>query len=147
MTASQSSQSHRLLQFGILLFLLGLVTGLAVSQTANPRMALASHIEAVMNGTFLIALGLLWPKLILSARQLAIAFWLVIYGTFANWVATLLAAVWAAGDEMMPQAAQGRTGTQMQELVINILLVTLALAMIGACVLVLAGLRQRKAQN
>ena len=147
MTASQSIQSHRLLQFGILLFLLGLVTGLGVPQTANPRMALASHIEAVMNGTFLIALGLLWPKLTLSPSQLAIAFWLVIYGTFANWAATLLAAMWAAGNEMMPQAAQGRAGTATQELVINTLLVTLALAMIGACVLVLVGLRARKAQN
>lgn len=49
MTATQASQSHRLLQSGVALFLLGLVTGLAVSATANPRMALASHIEAVMN--------------------------------------------------------------------------------------------------
>ena len=147
MTGSQSSLSHRLLQLGILLFLLGLLTGLAVSQTANPRMALASHIEAVMNGTFLIALGLVWPRLVLSPRQLAIAFWLVIYGTFANWAATLLAALWGAGNEMMPQAAQGRTGTQMQEMLINALLITLALAMIGASVIVLVGLRRQKAQN
>lgn len=143
----QTSQAYRLLQSGVGLFLLGLVTGLVVSTTANPRMALASHIEAVMNGTFLMALGLLWPKLTLSPRQLAIAFWLVIYGTFANWAATLLAAVWAAGNEMMPLAAQGRTGTQIQEMVIQTLLVTLALAMIGACVLVLAGLRPRQAQD
>ena len=143
----QTSQAHRLLQFGIGLFLLGLLTGLAVSQTANPRMALASHIEAVMNGTFLIALGLLWPKLILSSRLLTVAFWLVLYGTFANWAVTLLAAVWGAGHEMMPQAAQGRIGTDAQELIIRVLLVTLALAMIGACVLVLAGLRPRKAQS
>ena len=147
MTSMQTSQAQRLLQFGVALFLLGLVTGLAVSQTANPRMALASHIEAVMNGTFLIALGLLWPKLVLPPRQLAAAFWLVIYGTFANWAATLLAAVWAAGNEMMPQAARGRAGTQMQEMLINTLLITLAIAMITACVLILAGLRRQKTQN
>ena len=139
---TQDRQSHRLLQLGIGLFLLGLLTGLAVSSTANPRMALASHIEAVMNGTFLIAIGLLWPKLVLSARQLTVAFWLLLYGTLANWLATLLAAIWGAGQEMMPQAAQGRTGTATQELVINALLVSLALAMIGGCVLVLVGLRR-----
>jgi hydroxylaminobenzene mutase len=139
---TQDRQSHRLLQLGIGLFLLGLLTGLAVSSTANPRMALASHIEAVMNGTFLIVIGLLWPKLVLSARQLSVAFWLLLYGTLANWLATLLAAIWGAGQEMMPQAAQGRTGTATQELVINALLVSLALAMIAGCVLVLAGLRR-----
>lgn len=147
MIATHTAQSHRLLQLGVALFLLGLVTGLAVSATANPRMALASHIEAVMNGTFLIALGLLWPRLVLSPRQMAVAFWLAIYGTFANWAATLLAAIWGAGNGMMPQAAQGRAGTQLQEMVINTLLATLALAMIGACVLVLAGLRPQKAQT
>lgn len=139
---TQDRQSHRLLQLGIGLFLLGLLTGLAVSSTANPRLALASHIEAVMNGTFLIATGLLWPKLVLSARQLAVAFWLLLYGTSANWLATLMAAIWGAGQEMLPQAAQGRTGTATQELVINALLVSLALAMIGGCVLVLVGLRR-----
>lgn len=139
---TQDRQSHRLLQLGVVLFLLGLLTGLAVSSAANPRMALASHIEAVMNGTFLVAIGLLWPKLVLSARQLMVAFWLLVYGTFANWVATILAGIWGAGQGMMPQAAQGRAGTAPQELVINVLLVSLAVAMIGGCAIVVAGLRR-----
>jgi hydroxylaminobenzene mutase len=69
-----------------------------------------------------------------------VTFWLAVYGTFANLAATLLAALWAAGA-MMPIAAQGRTGTPGQEGVITLLLVSLALAMMAVCVLVLAGLR------
>jgi hydroxylaminobenzene mutase len=43
----------------MLLFLLGLLTGFAVQRFTNPRMGLAAHLEGVMNGTFLLALGVL----------------------------------------------------------------------------------------
>lgn len=139
-STTQERAGHRLLQLGVLLFLLGLLVGLAVPALANPRMALASHLEGVMNGLFLIVLGLLWPKLVLSARLLSVTFALAVYGTFANLAATLLAAVWAAGA-MMPIAAQEHTGSAAQETLIRLLLVSLALAMIAVCVLVLTGLR------
>ncbi len=141
MQGMMNKTAQRLLQLGILLFLLGLCTGLAVPALASPRMGLASHVEAVMNGTFLVVLGLVWPRLILAPPLLSAAFWLAVYGAFANWLATLLSAVWRAGNPMMPIAAQGAAGTALQELVIKALLVSLALAMIGCCLLVLFGLR------
>ncbi len=141
MQGMMNKTAQRLLQLGILLFLLGLCTGLAVPALASPRMGLASHVEAVMNGTFLVVLGLVWPRLILAQPLLSAAFWLAVYGAFANWLATLLAAVWRAGNPMMPIAAQGTAGTALQELVIKALLVSLALAMIGCCLLVRFGLR------
>ena len=60
---------HRLVQLGILLSLLGLLTGLVIPQLANLRMGLASHMA---------------HKLRLSHFWLTMAFWLGIYGTFAN---------------------------------------------------------------
>ena len=61
--SAQEAAAQRLLQLGIALFLLGLITGLAVPSLANPRMALASQIEGVMNGTFLLVLfGLRMPR-------------------------------------------------------------------------------------
>ena len=48
-----------LMRLGAILFLSGLVIGLVAWQLANPRMGLSSHLEGVMNGTFLIAVGLL----------------------------------------------------------------------------------------
>ena len=99
-----------LLQLGILLFLLGLLTGLAVPKLKYPRMALASHLEAVMNGMFLVILGLIWPRIELSDSWLAVTFWLVVYAAYANWLATLLAATWGAG-RLMPIAAGGHEGT------------------------------------
>lgn len=136
----QDRTGHRLLQAGFALFLLGLLVGFAVPALANPRMGLASHLEGVMNGLFLVVLGLVWPRLVLSSRLLRATFWLAIFGTFANWATTLLAAAWGAG-RTMPIAAEGRFGTPGQEAVIQGLLVSLAVAMVLVCVLVLVGLR------
>lgn len=137
----QEIHSRRLLQAGITLFLIGLLTGIAVPALGNPRMGLASHVEAVMNGTFLVVLGLVWPRLRLTSTQLTIGFWLAVYGGFANWLSTFLAALWTAGSRMMPMAGGGHSGTSAQELVIQGLLVSLSLAMIAVCTLVLWGLR------
>jgi hydroxylaminobenzene mutase len=135
--------SRRLIRSGILLFLLGLVTGLFVQMLANPRMALSSHLEGVMSGMFLIILGLVWPRLRLSHAVLTAAYWLAIYGAFVNWATTLIAAAWAAGGSMMPMASLGHKGTPVQELIIAFGAVSLALAFLATCFLVLWGIRGR----
>jgi hydroxylaminobenzene mutase len=130
---------HRLLQLGVFLFLLGLLTGLAVPMLAHPRMGLSSHLEGVLNGIFLIAIGLLWPRLSFGRLRSVTTFWLLVYGTFANWIATLLAAIWSATGAM-PLAGGGISGTPLHEYTVLALLVSLTLAMIAACVLLLSGL-------
>ena len=135
-----ASRGHRLLQLGILLFLLGLLGGFAVPSLAIPRMGLSSHLEGVMNGLFLVVLGLVWPRLTLAATAATTLFWLAVYGTFANWAATLLAAFWGAGASM-PLAGGAHRGSAAQELIIEALLISLALAMVAVCLLTLWGLR------
>ena len=100
----------RLMQLGTLLFLLGLLIGLAVPAMKNPRMGLSSHLEALMNGMFLVILGLIWPRIGLSHTWLTVTFWLIVYAAFANWIATLLAGAWGAG-RLMPIAAGEHTST------------------------------------
>lgn len=46
----------------IFLFLLGLVTGLMEQHFINLRMGVSAHLEGVLNGIFLIALGPSGPK-------------------------------------------------------------------------------------
>jgi hydroxylaminobenzene mutase len=133
-------RSFRLLQLGILLFLLGLLVGFAVPALANPRMGLASHLEGIMNGLFLVVLGLVWPRLTLPGKASTALFWLALYSTFANWAATLLAAFWGAGSSM-PLAAGAHRGSATQELIIDALLISLALGMVSVCALTLFGLR------
>ena len=134
-------QAGNLLFLGFLLFLLGLITGLIVPALANPRLAVSSHIEGVLNGIFLIVLGLVWHKLALSGRALKITFWLALYGTFANWFGILVAAVFNAG-KMLGIAAGGQEGPPLAEAVVAFFLITLSIAMVIISVLVLVGLKK-----
>ncbi len=140
----QSGLGHRLLQLGVVLFLLGLLTGFVTPMMENPRMGLASHVQGVINGMLLVLLGLLWSRLLLGRMALLVLFWLALYGTFANWLATLLAAWWGAG-RLMPIAAAGFEGTPGQEAVVAFLLLSLSLALVAACALLLWGLRRPQA--
>jgi (hydroxyamino)benzene mutase len=131
---------RRVIRHGFILFLLGLLTGFMIPLLANPRMALTSHLEGLMNGTFLIAVGLAWPHLRLGGWAAAAAFWLLLYGTYANWFATLLAAHWATG-RLTPIAAPGMEGTAVQEAIVNFGLISLALAIVPALGILVWGMR------
>ncbi len=132
---------HRLLQAGVILFLMGLLTGFVIPALANPRMGLTSHLEGVMNGILLMVFGLLWPTLRIGPTLSAAGFWLAVFGAYANWGTTLLAGFLGAGEPMMPLAAAGHTGTEAQELVIMLGLVALSVAMVAVSGIVLWGLR------
>jgi hydroxylaminobenzene mutase len=133
------------LRAGILLFLLGLVSGLVIPAMENPRMGLTSHLEGVINGTFVLALGAVWSQLNLGLLSQKILFGITVYGSYANWLATLLAGFWGAGAAMMPIAGGGFTGTQVQEGLIAFALISLSIGMLVASVMVLVGLRGARA--
>jgi (hydroxyamino)benzene mutase len=132
-------QARRLLWHGVFLFLLGLITGLAIPIISNHRMALSAHLEALLNGILLLALGCLWPQLRLSARAANRALWLALYGTYANWFFTLLGAILGT-KALTPQAGAGFNATPLSEIVVGIGLVTLAAVMVIVCVILLVGL-------
>ena len=107
----KKKHADQLIFLGVLLFLLGLVTGLVVPVFTNPRLGVSSHIEGVLNGIFLIVLGLIWHKVNLPGRWLNIGFWLALYGTFINWLGILIAAIFNAGHSRQWQRriAAGRS--------------------------------------
>lgn len=121
-------QAKLLLFFGIILLLFGLVIGFFIPMLSNPRMVLSAHLEGAMNGIFLVILGLIWNKLILKAKWLTTAYWLSLYGSFANFLAVTMAAITGAG-RMLPIAG-GKEGITSVGGLISFLLVTLSLAMI-----------------
>lgn len=138
---SVKRQASNLLFLGFLLFLLGLITGLIVPVFASPRLGVSSHIEGVLNGIFLIVLGLVWPRLALPAKALQVTYWLALYGTFANWFGILVAAVFNAG-KMLEVMAGGTEGPPLADAVVNFFLVTLSVAMVIISVMVLVGLKK-----
>src|SRR5258708_13902347 len=84
---------RKLIWHGCFLFLLGLLVGFVEQEFANPRMGLAAHLEGVMNGTFLIALGAVWLEVKLAPGMKRAAYWTVLYGAYVNWATTGLPAV------------------------------------------------------
>lgn len=127
---------------GLILFLLGLFTGFAVPAMKNPRMGLASHIEAHMNGLFLIVLGLLWPYVNLSQTWETVAVALLLYGTWLNWLTTLLSGIWGAGGQMMRIASADHIGSGVKEGLIKFSLISLSIAdVIGVCLVLWGVLR------
>ena len=145
-SAVRKKQSARLVFLGVLLFFLGLIVGLLAPLFANPRMGVSSHLEGVLNGIFLIVLGLIWHKINLSDRWLKITFGMAVYGTFANWFGILIAAVFNAG-KMLGIAANGQEGPPVAEGVVTFTLISLTVAMLFICVTVLIGLsRNAKAK-
>lgn len=132
---------HHLLRVGGLLFLLGLLAGLAVPKFTVPRLGLSTHLLGIMQGTFLFMGGLLWPNLRFTRSASWIGHGLAIYGCLAAWTANFLGAVWGAGNSMLPMAAGAARGSSLQEGVIRVLLMSAALCLVAVAILILWGLR------
>lgn len=135
-----------LIAAGVTLFLLGLITGFAIPALANPRMGLSGHLEGVMNGTFLIAIGAVWSKMTLSALLQRVTFWLLIYGTYANWLFVNLAAMFGTG-EMTPIAGAGYTGLPWQENLVTLGLSSVGVTMLAGCTILAWGFIRRNERN
>jgi hydroxylaminobenzene mutase len=127
---------------GMFLFLLGLFTGFAETHFSNPRMGLAAHLEGVMNGTFLLALGAIWGDVKLSAAAKSIAYWTALYGTYANWAVTTLAAVLGTAA-LSPITSAGHSGQPWQERLVLAGFMSVGVVIVASSLLVLWGLRAK----
>jgi hydroxylaminobenzene mutase len=131
---------RRLMWHGMFLFLLGLLTGFAEPHFINMRMGLAAHLEGVLNGIFLVALGAAWAAVRLSPKTQAAAFWTALYGTYANWFFTTLAAILGTAS-LSPITGAGHAGLPWQESIVTVGFLSVGVAIMGCAVLVLWGLR------
>lgn len=133
------TMERRLVALGALLLMAGMLTGFVSGALANPRMGLVAHLEGLMNGILLIALGAAWRHVQLDASAERWVWGLLLFGTTANWFATLLAAIWGVGSLTMPLTAAGHTGADWQEWLVGGLLFALSFAMVGAFALIIRG--------
>src|SRR5262249_49742792 len=120
-----SRQGQRLLQVGLVLILYSSVDGFAIPFLGSPRIGLSAHTLSAFQGVFLLAQGLLWPRLKLSATASWVAFWCSLHGTLAILAAYTIAAIWGVGNEtimLMGELPHGLArGTAFQETFIKVL--------------------------
>ena len=136
-----NDRRRRLLWHGSFLFFLGLLTGLVQGELTNPRMGLAAHLEGLMNGTFLLAIGGSWNELRLTPRLAAAAYASALYGAYSNWAVTTLAAIFGTAS-MTPLASAGFSAQRWQEVLVTIGFASVALSMLLAVVLLMIGYRR-----
>lgn len=142
--AFNESIARRLIAFGALLFLLGLVSGLLMGLATNPRMALSAHMQGLTNGTFLIAIGAVWERIRLPEPLQRLTFWALLVGAGLNWLTVQLAALWGTG-RLTPIAGAGFQGKAWQEMIVSTGLLVVTVAMLLAGVLIVAGFVRRRA--
>jgi (hydroxyamino)benzene mutase len=139
------STNRRLMWHGMFLFLIGLMTGFAEQHFANVRMGLAAHLEGVMNGTFLIAVGAIWNEVRLPRTAKAVAYWTALYGTYANWLFTTLAAVFGT-VALSPITGAGHVGQPWQESLVMSGFMSVGVVIVAFSLLALWGLRAKAGQ-
>jgi hydroxylaminobenzene mutase len=142
----ESDRQRRLIWHGVLLFLLGLLVGLLENHVVNPRMGLAAHLEGLMNGTFLIAVGGVWHFVRLSSGLAVLTFWTLLYGTYANLLTTTAAAIIGASS-LSPVTGAGHSAPAWQETLITFGFVTVGIAMLISTALILWSFSRHSAKN
>lgn len=116
---------------GVLLFLFGLLTGFAIPGCRSPRLGLSAHLTAVQSGTFLIALGLLWPRLSMTSPWSSILADGTSLSLYMVWMSLLLAGVFGAGRGL-PIAGGGITTGPARQAVVTVLLAAGSLGIVAA---------------
>jgi (hydroxyamino)benzene mutase len=123
---------------GALLFMLGLLTGAGIPNFRSPRIGLSAHLAAIESGLGLVAFGLLFPHLAISAGWLGAighTLWISLY---LLWIGLVFAAVYGTG-KVLPIAGGGMTAKVWQE---NTARSLITIGSIGSAAAVLALLIQ-----
>jgi hydroxylaminobenzene mutase len=134
--------NERLVRSGVLLALLGVLTGFAPMLVTNPRMGLAAHVGGVMNALLLLTLGAVWSFVKLPPGRESLATTLLIFGGFGNWANVLVASITGA-TEFAPLAAAGHSAGALIEKATFGLIVIAASATLTGLALTFWGVRNK----
>ena len=143
---NQDHVSRRLLVHGLVVFLLGLIVGLAIlgppGLFKSPRLALSSHLVGVAGGMFVIITGLMIDRPRFSPRERLVTYWLAVYGAYGNWGGSLLGAIFGT-QTMTTIASAGAVASARawQETLVGLILTTSGGATMAAGAMLLWGLR------
>jgi len=114
-----SGMGKKLILFGAILFLIGLLQGALIPYFHNSRMALSAHLAAVQSGMALIIFGLIWGLLVLRGFWLKIAFYTNIASMYLVWSAITLGAILGA-SRALPIAGAGFSATALNEMIVQV---------------------------
>jgi hydroxylaminobenzene mutase len=135
-----------LMGWGVALVLLSLIQGFGLHLVANARVALSAHVDGLMSGTLLVALGAGWSEIRLAPRMARITVMLLEVGLYLVWLALGLASVLGTG-EATPLASGGHRALAWQEALVTGVITAGSLALLPPLAMVLWGLSARAART
>ena len=139
-------QGHRLLQVGVGLFVFTAIQGFVIPSTAPPRLGLSLHTLGAIQALMWIGLGLIWPRLKISTTAGRIALWTNVYSGIATLMPYVLGAFWKAGNKTIPLAAGNARGTDTQETIILMVMISASVPFFVSMAIVIWGLRLGKSR-
>ncbi|MCB2199496.1 hydrogenase [bacterium] len=135
---------RKFIRHGFILFLVALLFGLFIPQMKIPRLGLSAHTIGLLSGVLLIAIGSIWNHFDLSDKQKRVMYWCWLYSSYINWLGVLVGALFGAG-KVTPVAASGAEGAPGAELMMALMLGSVAVASFIAVGMSLWGIRPRGA--
>jgi hydroxylaminobenzene mutase len=97
----------RLARHGVVVLLLGLLTGFAIPNFHNPHVGDAAHLVGLIGGYGIIALGLLWPRLSLGRFLSGAGAWMIAVSMYLNWLGCILLGAFGSGPTATNSAMMG----------------------------------------
>jgi len=95
----QTSVDLRLARHGVILLLLGLLTGFVIARFHNRSLGDAAHLVGLIGGFGTIALALLWPKLRLNRFWSETGLWATAACMYLNWLGVVLLGAFGSGPD------------------------------------------------
>ena len=80
----------RLARHGVIVLLLGLLTGFVIGNFHNRSAGDAAHLVGLIGGFGIMALGLLWPRLDLAPSWSSAGAWITALSMYLNWLGVVL---------------------------------------------------------
>ena len=121
-----------LLVAGMILFLIGLLSGMLIPYYEDHHMGMSTHLVGVQNAIVLIVFGLMFSHISISAKYLSLLSALSIYSMYAIWLSVAIAATSTVNVDNSVSA--------LKETITKLLLYSGSLAIIIATILITIGL-------
>jgi hypothetical protein len=136
MIADQAIQRRRLIRHGFVFLFLALLLGIAITALPHPGRWLAAHLSALLTGLLLIATGVIWNELRLSARQRAIAAGCALTSAYAGIIANIFGAIVdfpgpASDPGVAPPMPQAAVFFTLLAIVVPTILIAIGLGVYG----------------
>src|SRR5690242_5175528 len=130
----------RIARHGVIVLLLGLLTGFVIRRFHNHGAGDAAHLVGLIGGFGLIVLGFLWPHLRLGLFWSRVGSWLMVGTMYLNWLGVALLGGLGSGPQAPSSPMFGSPA--LWDRVAGILLFAAVWSSLAATLIVLFGLRK-----